>query len=333
MRPHALKQLFLLLLLLAMSSSTALAIEPKTTRTLPPELSMDTPSSWGLLPGKSDKITTTATQTAYFGEEPILASALAYGHANHGALYLTWVATTAAHASPEAAIRDAFDNLHEAPFLATSDPGSTQEVLYRERSIEGTWEMRFEWAHLNNDTVNLVRAIGWKDSNGRLHLAIAECVLSSESVNEARPLCESSLDSLHLTSAAQHAALRSLAAPKDVGGGLRAEDIKIPKLETGKPPAGTSIGEAPKNMGEVLYRGRSPAKDSDQSNRFIIAIGILLLAAAFFLTTRSKDSKGTSSEESEGQDESDDDEGDDELRDQPSGDEHSDKDQNEEKAE
>jgi LPXTG-motif cell wall-anchored protein len=267
---------------------------------LPDSLALEAPSNWGLLPGQSQKITLTASQTSYFGDEPTVASAIAYGHANHGALYLTWVDTTRAHPSPEAGLRAAFDNLHESPFLATTDSASTQEVLYRERNFDGVAELRFEWAHLNNDTVNLLRALGWKDADGRVHLAIAECVLSSESVSESRPLCDAALESLHLTRAARHEALRSLAPPKTVGSALHAEDIVVPKLELGEAPPTSSIGTAPADMGEVLYRGAAPPAREDKSNRFLIAIGLLLLGAAFWLTTRSKEAvvgASTSSED------------------------------------
>lgn len=265
---------------------------------LPPQLSLEAPPGWDLLPGLSAKIAETSAQTAYFGEEPASGGAMAYGRANRGALYFTWVDGQSAHPSPESALRGAFDGVHESPFLATSDAGSTQEVLYRERNFDGVAELNFEWAHMNNDTVNVVRALGWKSDDGRVHLAIAECVLHNESVGEFRPLCEAALASLHLTKEVKHEPLRSLAAPKLIGK-LGAEDMKVPKLQSGESPSSPSINSAPAQMGEVLYRGPPAATSQDKSNRVLIGIGVLLLAAAFWLTTRSK--PGDSSVASEGE--------------------------------
>ncbi len=279
---------------------------PASIQSHPESMSLETPAGWDLMPGHSEKIAITVSQTAYFGDEPIASGALAYRRSDHGAIYLTWVDSIRAHPSPEAALRTAFDDLHEAPFLATSEAESTQEILYRERNFDGVAELRFEWAHLKNETVNLVRALGWKDSDGRVHLAIAECVLHSENAPEIRPTCQASLDSLHLTSAANHEALRSLAPPKRVGSGLRAEDIQVPRLTTGSVEPGATLGAPPREIGEVLYNGRPPPAKNDKSNRFLIAIGLLLLVAAFFLTTRSKEKDSSATDDDDDDDDDDD---------------------------
>jgi hypothetical protein len=289
----------ILCLLLAGPTAQSLRIaEPLA----PTAVTIEAPKGWDLMPGHSAKIATTASQTAYFGEEPIQSGAQAYRRADQGALYLTWVDSTRAHPSPEAALRHALDELHEAPFLATTDPDSTQEILYRERNFDGVAEMRFEWSHQKNETINLQRTLGWKDTNGRVHLAIAECVLQSENAQETRPLCQAALDSLHLTTAANYEAIRSLAPPKRVGSVLHAEDIQVPKLTTGDLPAGSTMGAPPSEIGEVLYNGPPPPAKKDKSNRFLVAIGILLLGAAFYLTTRSKDKVSEPAEEAKGSD-------------------------------
>jgi hypothetical protein len=322
---------FALLLFFASGFSTAQADQPAEPPSLPPELSLEAPAGWDLLPGLSAKIAETSAQTAYFADEPVGGGALAYGRANRGALYLTWVDSKAAHPSPESALRVAFDGIHESPFLATSEAGSTQEVLYRERSFDGVAELNFEWAHLNNETVNIVRALGWKDQDGRIHLAITECVLHNESVGESRPLCDSAQASLHLAEGVKHEALRSLAEPKTVGS-IRAEDMTVPKLESGDLPASPSLNSVPKQMGEVLYRGPPPPSNQDKSNRVLIGIGVLLLAAAFWLTTRSRsgDSSSSDDEESDEDGESDEAEAEDRKDEDPPNDDNKD---DQEKAE
>lgn len=270
---------------------------------LPESLSIEAPAGWDLLPGLSAKIALTSEQSAHFGEEPSTGGALAYGRANRGALYLTWVDGVTAHPSPEAAIRLAFDGLHESPFLAATEAGAAQEVLYREKNTAGVAELNFEWAHMKNDTVNVVRALGWKDQEGRIHLAIGECVLHNESVGESRPLCEGALAGLHLNKIVKLEPLRALTEPKAVGR-IAPEDLTVPELETGESaPKGPSLGTPPSQMGEVLYTGPPPASNQDKSNRILIGIGILLLAAAFWLTTRSKpdplESRGESDDEEE----------------------------------
>ena len=293
-RPAMQSAAAILCLLLAVSTAQSLRVaEPLA----PTAVTIEAPKGWDLMPGHSAKIATTASQTAYFGDEPIQTGAQAYRRTDQGALYLTWVDSTRAHPSPESALRHALDELHEAPFLATADPGSTQEILYRERNFDGVAEMRFEWSHQKNETVNLVRTLGWKDTNGRVHLVIAECVLQSENAQETRPLCQAALDSLHLTTAANHEAIRSLAPPKQVGSVLHAEDIQVPKLTTGDLSAGSTMGAPPSEIGEVLYNGPPPPANKDKSNRFLIAIGILLLGAAFYLTTRSKDNDSAPAED------------------------------------
>jgi hypothetical protein len=277
--------------------------------TLPAHLSVDPPVGWDLLPGLSAKIAQTSEQTAHFGEEASTGGALAYGRANRGALYLTWVDGVAAHPSPEAAIRLAFDGVHESPFLAATEAGAVQEVLYREKNSGSLAELNFEWAHMNNDTVNVVRALGWKDQSGRVHLAIGECVLHNESVGESRPLCESALASLHLGKDVKLEALQALAEPKAVGAAA-AQDLTVPELESDEPAhKGPSLNAVPPNVGEVLYTGPPPPTNQDKSNRILIGLGILLLGAAFWLTTRSKPdplekSKGAGKSESDEDDQS-----------------------------
>lgn len=255
----------------------------------PPQLAIDVPLGWQLLPGLSNKLSATANDTTYFPSEPSKNAAIAYGRANRGALYLTWADSIRVTLSPETALRASFDAIHQAPYLASPEAGSTQEVSYRERSFDGLAELRFEWAHMSNGTVNIVRAIGWKDKDARVHLAIAECVLPNDMSSESRPLCESALDSLRLTKA-DHKPLAALPEPGPAGP-QRSDDFEVPALETRDelpaPPASAALNAPPSQVGEVLYDGRNKS-DSGSDNRIIIAIGVLLLAAAVYLTTRSR---------------------------------------------
>jgi hypothetical protein len=290
--------LFSACLVLCLAAATLRADEPPEPPPLksPATLSFAAPTSWSLLPGLSKTVSQSASEADFFGEdEPFESGAMAYGRANRGALYVTWIDSLRTQPVAEAAIRNAFDELHEAPYLASPEAGSTQEVSYRERIFDGVAEMRFEWAHMSNGTVNVVRVLGWKDSEARVHLAVAECVLQSESIGESRPFCDTALESLVLTKEAAHETLAGLPEPTSVG--ARApEYFVVPKLKTSENLPSDSLGVAPSQMGEVLYKGR-PKSKSDNNNRTIIAIGVLLLAAAFYLTTRSTPTPSDEDEE------------------------------------
>ena len=137
-----------------LAATAAWAQQPEAVK-LPDHLVIEAPTGWSPLPGLSKKLSRTASLTSYFGDEPVRSGAVAYGRANQGALYLTWVDSTAALASPEAALRSAFDDLHEAPFLASTEAGAAQEILYRERSANnvrasfrvGSHEQRYGQHH------------------------------------------------------------------------------------------------------------------------------------------------------------------------------------------
>jgi hypothetical protein len=271
---------------LALAPPAAGAEEPPAPA-LPSQLSIDPPAGWDLLPGLSRKIAVTAEQSDYFGAEACESGALAYGRANQGALYLTWVSTLDSVASPESSVRAALDALHEAPYLASPEAGSTQELAYRERSFDGVAEMSFEWAHMANGTVNLTRTLAWRDHKARVHLASAECVLQSESIGESRPLCEKALASLHLEPAAEPGTLAALPTPRPIGPAAR-QDFDIPELETPEPGSAPSLNAAPQEPGRVLYQGPQSGADEGSNNRLFIGVGVLLLVVAFWLTTRSR---------------------------------------------
>lgn len=297
-------------LALCLPHTAAMADQPATpapaapAAAAPASLTIETPNGWDHLPGLSRTVAQSASETDFFGvDEAFQSGALAYGRANRGALYLTWADTVRTQPSPEASVRAAFDELHQAPYLASPEPGSTQEVAYRERNFDGVAEMQFEWAHMSNGTINVLRALGWKDANNRVHLAVAECVLQSESIGEFRPHCETSLGSLSLTKESGYQALSTLPDPKRVGSAALA-DFEVPKLKTGDLSPSDTMSTAPAQMGEVLYQGRPKTKE-DNNNRFLIAIGVLLLGVAVYLTTRSTPgAKG----EDQAEDESEDDE-------------------------
>ncbi len=256
------------------------------TGAAPATLSLSSPAGWDHLPGLSETVAQSASEADFFGpDETFESGAMAYGRANRGALYLTWIDSLRTQPSAESSIRTAFDELHHAPYLASPEPGSTQEVTYRERMFDGVAEMRFEWAHMSNGTVNVLRALGWKDAEARVHVAVAECVLQSEGIGESRPLCDTALDSLALTDKAAHETLAALPEPTAIGD-MKPEEFSVPKLKTSETLPSDSLGAAPAQMGEVLYQGR-PKPKSENNNRTIIAIGALLLAVAFYLTTRS----------------------------------------------
>jgi hypothetical protein len=259
---------------------------------LPDHLQVTPPVGWGHLPGLSERISKTTSQTAYFGEEQVQSGAHAYGRAKEGALYIIWVDTLKAHASPHEALRGAFDHLHESPFIAATKAGSTQEVRYREHKADHVAELNFEWAHMENDTVNISRAFGFQDSQGRLHLALAECVLHNETINTSRPQCEDALKSFQLSAKTDTVSLPDLGAPKEVAAPVFNPETEVPELKTGETLDAPSLGPPPKDMGRVLYEGPPPA-DKGDDNRLLILIGAVLLAIAVYLTTRSRDDESS----------------------------------------
>jgi len=301
-------------LAVTISASFARGDEMPAPPLVPKTLHITAPSGWDGLPGLSLTVATSAAETDFLGDhEATNSGAVAYGRASQGALYLTWVDSVRTQPSPEARIRHAFDELHQAPYVASPEVGSTQEVLYRESQSEGVAEMRFEWSHMSNETVNILRALAWKDKSAHIHLAIAECVLMSENISESRPLCDQALDSLGLASQDAIAPLLALPEPAPQEA-VPDQNIEVPELTTGTAIPGASLGDVPTEMGKVLYEGRPPSK-SNSSNRFIIAIGVLLLGVAFWLTTRSphrSEDEDSEEETSEGvRDASDDDDDDD----------------------
>ena len=293
-----------LLLLVALATQPVLADELQAPTPLPNTLAIAPPTGWTLLPGLSRSVAQSTSESDLFGpEEAFQSGALAYAQANLGALYLSWATSVRTQTSPETSIRHAFNDVHEAPFLANSKAGSTREMLYRERSYDGIVEMRFEWAHIGNDTVNVERVLGWKDDDALVYLASAKCVLARTTIARSRPLCQAALDSLHLTKHSAHSPLLALPAP-DIVQQEPTEDFVVPELKTGDVVRGASLGAAPTQRGEVLYQGPKPERDSN--NRIIIAIGVLLLGVAVWLTSRSGPS--TASEESREDEEDEEDE-------------------------
>ncbi len=252
--------------------------------TFPEHLSIEVPNAWSLLPGLSKSLTETASETSYFGSEASRSQAIAHGRASRGALYVTWVKSDAAIIDAEQALRDAFDSLHEAPYLASA-AGSTQEISYRERGFDGVSEMTWEWAHMENQTINMVRVLGWRDDSSHLHLDIAECLFPKDVAAANRPLCEASLASMQLAASTTRTALQALAAPRNIVPIAKA-DLSVPKLKT-ENLSDLSVGLPPKEIGEVLYTGKAPTPKEDNSNRIFIGIGIALLGLAVWLTTRS----------------------------------------------
>jgi hypothetical protein len=90
---------------------------------------------------------------------------------------------------------------------------------------------------------------------------------------------------------AGHKALGALAEPAPAGP-ARHNDYEVPELATGDAvPAEAvpraSLGAPPSQVGEVLYDGRGNSK-GDNNNRTVIAIGVLLLGIAVWLTMRSR---------------------------------------------
>ncbi len=278
--------LLLFVFVFAFATLPAHADEIEAPSAMPETLTITPPTGWSMLPGLSKSVAQSTSESDLFGvDEAFQSGALAHARANLGALYLTWATSVRTQAVPETTIRHAFDDLHSAPALANSKAGATDEVLYRERSYDGIVEMRFEWVHIGNDTMNLERALAWKDEDALVHLVSAKCVLARATITESRPKCQTALDSLHLTEHSVRSPLRALPAPSMVQQ-EEPEDFVVPELKTGDVVPGASLGEAPTQRGEVLYQG-PPKPESDSNNRIIIAIGILLLGVAFWLTTRS----------------------------------------------
>ncbi len=252
---------------------------------IPEHLSIEVPSSFSPLPGLSKAIATTAGQTNYFDAELSTGGAVAFGRANRGALYITWVNSDRVIVEAEKLLRVALDNLHRAPFDA-NPPNTIEEKHYRESALGGLNEMRWEWVHQANETINVVRVLAWKDNDSHIHLAIAECIFAQKGDTTFRDECQETLDSLALSKTASISTLSALAAPIVAPTGVP-EDFSVPKLKTGNLEVPSSLSAPPTQMGDVLYRGKAKPGSDDSDNRIFIGIGIFLLALAIYLTTRS----------------------------------------------
>ncbi|MBL4637234.1 MAG: hypothetical protein JKY56_25490 [Kofleriaceae bacterium] len=252
---------------------------------IPDHLSIEVPSSFSPLPGLSKAVATTAGQTNYFDAELATGGAVAFGRANRGALYLTWVRSDRVIVEAEKVLRIALDNLHRAPFDANS-PNTIEEKYYRESVHGGLSEMRWEWLHQANETINVVRVLAWKDSDSHIHLAIAECIFAQKGDDTFRDECQETLDSLALGESASISNLSALAAPI-VAPTAIPEDFAVPKLKTGNLEVPSNLSAPPSQMGDVLYRGKPKPSSEDPNNRIFIGIGICLLGLAIYLTTRS----------------------------------------------
>ncbi len=252
---------------------------------IPENLSIEVPSSFSPLPGLSKAIATTSGQTNYFDAELSTGGAVAFGRANRGALYITWVRSDRVIVAAEKLLRVALDNLHRAPFDA-NPPNTIEEKYYRESAHGGLAEMRWEWVHQANETINVVRVLAWKDDDSHIHLAIAECIFAQKGDDTFRNECQETLDSLALSKSASIATLSALAAPIVAPTGIP-EDFSVPKLKTGNLEVPSSLNAPPTQMGDVLYRGKPKPSSEDSDNRIFIGIGIFLLGLAIYLTTRS----------------------------------------------
>jgi hypothetical protein len=269
-----------LYLALSLSAATARAQEGPTLA-LPDSIAFTVPDGWAALPGHSERIASLGNGAELF-ETASTTGAAAYARASRGALYIVWTDGQAASPSGPADIRSAFDVIHQA--TSAVDPiGSTKEVEYRERVFDNTAELRFEWAHLSNETVNLVRALAYVDPDGRVHVVQGECVFHTEEVERSRPDCVEAIESLRLTDRAQRAPLDSIpvpAAPDE-------ETQRFPLGDNGKGTLTTppELGVAPEGGGVVLHREEEPEK-SDLLKKVLMGIGLALVGLAFYFTTR-----------------------------------------------
>lgn len=252
---------------------------------LPTHLSVELPSAYSPLPGLSKRIAESSATRNYFGTEPITVGAAAYGRAQRGAFYLTWVRSDRVIVDAEKTIRAALDELHRTPF-EVNDVGTVEEKQYREGMQGGLVEMTWEWLQSENGIPTIVRVLAWKDKESHLHLEIGECVLAAGEENEYRETCQQALNSVSLSDTVEIANLGPLDPPVVAPSGLP-DDLSVPALETGDLRVPSSLGVPSVGRGDAIYEGKPKPQKEKSSSRIYIGIGIALLGLAIYLTTRS----------------------------------------------
>lgn len=275
-----------LLALACILAPRAAAADPATA------FRVEAPESFAALPGLSEKLATTASQSRHFDVEEVSVAARAFGRAGLGALYVTSLEADAPSPDPEAAIRAALDRVREAPAAASPQAGSTTEVAYEESVADRVAEATHEWHHMSNETIALTRALAWANEDGAVRLVKAECVYPSDA--DSRGGCERALASLTLTGdAADRRELGELGASRPP---RAAEPAGIEALEAaaaeGQPTTseGPSLRPAPSEGGRVLYQGPEgeAGGGGERPGLGWIVLGAVLIAGAFWWTTKSR---------------------------------------------
>ena len=240
------------------------------------------PKAWTELPGLSRSIATTLAQSGAFGDQPGEAGAQAVAQPGTGAFYLSWlVAPKVGDAA--ASVRRAFDHVRASRSDSSPTAASTEELRWSESIADGVAEAVFEWRHLSNETVSLVRALAWVHTDGTPRMVKAECVLGTidgKTSPDVEKLCRAALATVKVTApAGERAPLDALPSSPPPDPVIEAGGVVSDQPTIGAPPSGPP--------GKVLYTGPPPAEE-ESSSRWFLILGGLLLVAGFFLTVRAR---------------------------------------------
>jgi hypothetical protein len=262
----------------------------------PAWLSGDAPAGWSENPALSRSVGTALRQARPFGELAARAGAIAYVQGGVGAFYLAWLESDQAAPDAVAAVRAALDHLRESRVLSSPQAHSTEELSYGEELDGGMARARLEWRHLSNETASQVRTAVWLSADGKPRLASAECVASTSAGKTPTAVDKACRDALATFAvavpAAERGALAALPAGRPVAEPREPDEPQAgdaPGSDRARPP---SMGPARPGAGDhVLYTGPA-GEESEGSRQWMILIGVGLLAAAAYLTLRSRRRSG-----------------------------------------
>lgn len=253
----------------------------------PPWLAGAPPAGWVENPALSRSVATALRQARPFGELPSRSRAIAYVQPGVGAFYLAWLVVDAPAPDGTAAVRGALDHLRESRVLSSPQANSTEELAYSEELADGMARARLEWRHVSNETLSLVASAVWLSADGKPRLASAECVASTSDGKTPAAVDKACRDAVATFAVAvppaERGALANLPAGKPV-----AEPEPEPPAKISDRPSPPSMGPARPGAGDhVLYTG-PPAAEREGANRWLVMLGVGLLAAAAYLTLRAR---------------------------------------------
>jgi hypothetical protein len=250
------------------------------------------PAGWAPDPALARSVGTALRQGRALGELSGRAGAVAHVQRGVGAFYLAWMESDEVARLPAEAVRRALDRVRESRLVSSPEARSTEEVRYDERVADGVAGSALEWRHLSNETLSLVRGFAWVTADAKPRVGTAECVISTEHGRAPAPVeraCREALASVAVTvPPAQRGALAALPPSR-----VQAEERLA--LGAGAPAAGQppAMGPAaPGAGGPILYRGHAPAEEPRGMGRWIVVLGAVLIALAYYLHVRARRGQG-----------------------------------------